>query len=493
MTKVLIFSLNGTKCGIEVSQIKEVTKTGKITSIPSAPDFVEGVTNLRGKVVPMINLRKRLGMAAKCVDGSTAIIIKSGYGDVGLIVDDVSEITDVVAEDISTIPKVEREKFFKGVGKLPDGSLVLLLDPEKILLTYSLDVFAVLNLLPDPIIIHDGKKILFVNQKALDVFGLKEMDDVVKLAHPDRRPLVVTSEGKDVWFEVTHITIPGSSAIVSVFRNVAERESEQEIDVLGVVNENGAFVYVNPHTTSSFGVCQAGKHLSNIFPLDIAEHMLQCVKNAINGSKIVISYKEHVINYYVPITSLNEKHCLIVSQKTTDLAKQRMLLRKAVEMSEIVTSAKNQNEVMRRAEEILADYKARISDHPENLSFTINHNGRRYGHLNVKSDLSDDEKYVFRTLAKNLGFALKSIEDKEKLLEKLSKNIELITYLVDRIRNPLTAIMGYAEFIEDEKIKQRIVSQIERIIDIISELDVAWINSEDALKKFTSDKSDKTT
>jgi len=511
--KVLIFSLNGVKYGIEASKIKEVIKTEKITSIPNTPDFVEGVISFRGKIVPMINLARRLGMTAKCVEGSIpTIILKSRQGKVGLIVDEVSEITDFTAEDI--MPNVEREKFFKGIVKLPDDTFVLLLDSEKILQSCSLDT--ILTFLPVPVIIHDGKKILFANQKAIDIFGLKEIDDVVKLAHPDRRhlmreqiervlrgekvepseELIVTSEGKEIWLEVTHTIIPGSSAIVSIFRNVAERKPEQEVDVLGIANENGVLVYVSPHTADNFGVCQAGKPLSEIFPFGTVEQMLQCVKNAINGNKIVISQNDkeaHTTNYYIPLTSLNEKYCLILSQKRTDHAKQRMLLRKAVEVSEVMVSTKNKNEVMRRAEDILADYNARISDHPENLSFTINHNGRRYGHLNVKSELDDDEKYVFRTLAKNLGFALKSIEDKEKLLDKLSENIGLIACLIDRIRNPLAAIMGYAEFIEDENIKQKIVGQIERIVGIISKLDFAWINSEDVLKKLQADEQDKCT
>ena len=417
MTKVLVFSLNGTRCGIEVSQIKEIIRIKNTMSIPNAPDFVEGVINLRGKIVPMINLGRRLGMATKCVNGSvSAIILENQYGEVGLIVDEVCGITDVTCEDISTMPNIQQEKLFKGIGKLPDDSLVLLLDPEKILPTRSPDAYTLLNLLPDPIVIHDGKKILFANQKALDVFG--EIEDVLQLAHPDHRhsmreqiervlrgevvepneKLVVTSEGKEIWFEITHTTIPGSSATLSIFRNVTE--------------------------------------------------------------------------------------------KKTELAKQRMLLRKAVEVSEVVASAKNQNEVLRRAENVLADYNARISDYPENLSFAINHNGRRYGHLNVKCELEDDEKHVFRTLAKNLGFALKSIEDKEKLLGKLSENIKLIAYLVDRIRNPLAAIMGYAEFIDDDKIKQRIVSQVERIVGIISKLDFAWINSEDVIEKLQTDEPD---
>ncbi|MBO8181010.1 MAG: chemotaxis protein CheW [Archaeoglobus sp.] len=422
MTKVLVFSLNGTKCGIEVSQIKEVFRTKNIMSIPNAPDFVEGVINLRGKIVPMINLRRRLGIVTKCVNGSVStIILESRHGEVGLIVDEVSEITDVTCENISSMPNIQQlniqqEKLFKGIGKLPDDSLILLLDPEKILPAHHFDAYAILNLLPDPIVIHDGKKILFANQKALDVFG--EMGDVLQLAHPDHQhsmreqiervlrgeivepneKLVVTSEGKEIWFEITHTTIPGSSAILSIFRNVTE--------------------------------------------------------------------------------------------KKTELAKQRMLLRKAVEVSEVVASAKNQNEVLRRAENILADYNARISDYPENLSFAINHNGRRYGHLNVKSELEDDEKYVFRTLAKNLGFIMKSIEDKEKLLGKLSENIELIAYLVDRIRNPLAAIMGYAEFIDDDNIKQRIVSQVERIVGIISKLDFAWISSEDIMEKLQTGELD---
>ncbi len=517
VTEVLIFNLNGTKCGIEVPQIKEIIRTERITVIPNTPDFIEGVINLRGQIITIINLRKRLGMEAKGTDSSTYTVILEGkWGTVGLIVDDVSEVAEIPAEDVTAIPSIEREKFFKGVGKLPDESLVLLIDPEKILHTCSLDASTILNLLHDPIIIHDGKKILFANQKALDYFRSEEVSDIIELIHPDYRhsarnrieralrgenvepaeELFVMPEGKKIWFEVSHNPIPGENIIItSVFRDVTDKklvEQKNTVDVIGVVNRNGAFVYANPQITESLGVSPVGKFLSDVLPSDTSKHALQSIRNAINGNKIVVSQdgnEGRFIKYYIPLNSADEKHCLILSQEKTDFVKQRMLLRKAIELNEMMAKAKNREELVRKTEEILANYKTRISDHPEDLSFAINHNGRRYGHLNVKSDLDDDEKYMFRILVKNLGFALKSIEykeEKEKLLEKLSENIEVIAYLVDRIRNPLAAIMGYAEFIENKELKQKIVSQVERVVDIISKLDVAWINSEEVLEKITN-------
>lgn len=161
------------------------------------------------------------------------------------------------------------------------------------------------------------------------------------------------------------------------------------------------------------------------------------------------------------------------------------LFRKMRELSKVIVAVEERDELIKRTEEVLKDYETRISNIPENVSFIIGCGGRRFGHLNVKSDLNEGERDVLNTIASNLGFALKSIEDredKEKLLQKLLENIEVIAYLVDRIRNPLAAIVGFSEFIENEHLKQKIIHQVERVIKIISKLDFAWIESEEIVK-----------
>ena len=135
--QVVIFRLGNERYGVETSQVKEIIRVEEITAIPNAPDFVEGVINLRGQITTIVNLRKRFGMEPRNVDNDTRIIVfDHGGNTVGMMVDTVTEVRYLSTDDIDELPSMitarDESKFLKGVGKLPDG-LLILVDLNKVL------------------------------------------------------------------------------------------------------------------------------------------------------------------------------------------------------------------------------------------------------------------------------------------------------------------------------------------------------------------------
>lgn len=129
--QVIVFNLDEERFGVEISQVKEIILPTQITSIPSAPSFIEGVLNLRGQIVTIGSLRKRLGKEAKKNDDSTrVIVIELEDTIVGITVDSVSEVKYLSTKDIEEIPRLlalkDDSRFLKGVGKLENGLLTLM-------------------------------------------------------------------------------------------------------------------------------------------------------------------------------------------------------------------------------------------------------------------------------------------------------------------------------------------------------------------------------
>ncbi|KXS46372.1 MULTISPECIES: chemotaxis protein CheW [Methanohalophilus] len=134
--QVIVFNMGEERYGVDISQVKEIIKPPKITRIPNSPDFIEGVTNLRGQITTIINLRKRFGKETKETDNETRIIVIE-YENVviGMIVDSVNEVKYLSSNDIDELPDIitsrDESKFLTGVGKLEDG-LLTLIDLDKV-------------------------------------------------------------------------------------------------------------------------------------------------------------------------------------------------------------------------------------------------------------------------------------------------------------------------------------------------------------------------
>lgn len=135
----LTFLLHGEEYGIEILKVQEIKSWGPYTPLPKSPDFVLGVINLRGAIVPILDLRARLGLPPTEVTATTAIIIISVEHEqqrrtMGLVVDSVSEVNQLLPENIQQASDVNRsvdpDGYINAFGRVEDKLLILLnLDP----------------------------------------------------------------------------------------------------------------------------------------------------------------------------------------------------------------------------------------------------------------------------------------------------------------------------------------------------------------------------
>ncbi len=128
--QVVSFLLDEEEFGIDIMKVREINKLSKVTQIPKAPGFVEGIVNLRGVIVPLIQLRSRLGLLKKEYDKNTRIVIVENEGrSIGFIVDSVSKVLRIDQNKSEAPPKIAagiNSDYIKSIVKLEDRLLILL-------------------------------------------------------------------------------------------------------------------------------------------------------------------------------------------------------------------------------------------------------------------------------------------------------------------------------------------------------------------------------
>lgn len=134
--KYLTFTLGEENYGLEILSVREIMGVLKITSVPNTPDCVKGVVNIRGKVIPIVDLRLKFDMPETEYTEQTCIIVVCiGDVEIGIIVDCVSEVMDIVEEDIEDTPEfgvnVDTNTIL-GISKA-GGRVTILLDINKVL------------------------------------------------------------------------------------------------------------------------------------------------------------------------------------------------------------------------------------------------------------------------------------------------------------------------------------------------------------------------
>jgi purine-binding chemotaxis protein CheW len=147
--KYLTFTLGGEEYGIGILKIKEIIGMMHVTTMPQTPDFVKGVINLRGKVIPVMDLRLRFGMAAMDYTERTCIIVveiegSSGTIQVGIVVDSVSEVLNIKGDDIEETPAFGTKlntDYILGMAKM-EGGVKILLDIDKVLTSEELVIMS---------------------------------------------------------------------------------------------------------------------------------------------------------------------------------------------------------------------------------------------------------------------------------------------------------------------------------------------------------------
>ncbi|MEE4357718.1 MAG: chemotaxis protein CheW [Desulfococcaceae bacterium] len=128
--KYLTFRIGKEIYGIEIYYVIEIVGIQKITGVPDMPDYVKGVINLRGQIIPVMDVRCRFRMAEKEYNDRTCIIVVNMEDTgIGLVVDTVEEVTDIPAQEISPAPKIgkgKRNRYIRGMGKTGDEVKVIL-------------------------------------------------------------------------------------------------------------------------------------------------------------------------------------------------------------------------------------------------------------------------------------------------------------------------------------------------------------------------------
>jgi len=130
------FTLGNEEYAVDILNVQEINRITEITMVPNAPSYVEGVINLRGKVIPVINLRKKFQFEDKPTDDTSRIIIMEIQGITnGLIVDSVSEVLRIPSSSVEPTPPMSAEvhsQFIKGIAKL-DNRLIILIDLDNLI------------------------------------------------------------------------------------------------------------------------------------------------------------------------------------------------------------------------------------------------------------------------------------------------------------------------------------------------------------------------
>ncbi|MEE9465906.1 MAG: chemotaxis protein CheW [Candidatus Neomarinimicrobiota bacterium] len=134
--QLVIFKLIDGIYGLDIQYVREINRLTKITPIPKAPAFVEGIINLRGTIVPVVNLSKRFGLGkTEHTKDTRIVVIENGEYTLGMEVDGVSEVLRIPANEIDPATNMSTTgiavDFVEGVGKV-DDQLILILDTKKL-------------------------------------------------------------------------------------------------------------------------------------------------------------------------------------------------------------------------------------------------------------------------------------------------------------------------------------------------------------------------
>ncbi|MBN2124709.1 MAG: purine-binding chemotaxis protein CheW [Deltaproteobacteria bacterium] len=143
--KYLTFSLDREEYGIAIHKVKEIIGMMPVTTVPQLPDFVKGVVNLRGRVIPVTDLRLKFGMPSTEVTERTCIIVveirmDGGVILMGLVVDSVSEVLNIKGEDVQETPDFGASlstEYILGMARI-EGGVKILLDIDRVLTTQEL-------------------------------------------------------------------------------------------------------------------------------------------------------------------------------------------------------------------------------------------------------------------------------------------------------------------------------------------------------------------
>ncbi|UJF35363.1 chemotaxis protein CheW [Paenibacillus hexagrammi] len=134
---MIVFALGTEEYGVEVEKVRTIERMQPMTRVPKAPEFIKGVINLRGVVIPIIDLRSRFGLETQnYTDATRIIIVSQGDYEVGLIVDSANDVIDLDTDNIDNPPEIVggiKAKYLDGIARVGGQRLLVLLNLEQVL------------------------------------------------------------------------------------------------------------------------------------------------------------------------------------------------------------------------------------------------------------------------------------------------------------------------------------------------------------------------
>ena len=124
--QLVVFRLGTEEYAIPIFEVREIIRYNGATKLPNTPLYMEGIINLRGKVVPVINIANRFGQEFSMGKEPTVIIIENSTQDIGIIVNEVSEVLRIADNYIEHPPTSANHDFIRGIGKIKERLLILL-------------------------------------------------------------------------------------------------------------------------------------------------------------------------------------------------------------------------------------------------------------------------------------------------------------------------------------------------------------------------------
>ncbi len=134
--QLVTFTLGNEEYAVDILKVQEINRMTEVAKVPNSPSYVEGVINLRGRVIPVVNLRSRFGLGEKEMDERSRIMIMDIQGlTIGVVVDAVSEVLRIPSNTVEPAPHMASDigtEFIRGIAKL-DDRLIILIDMDQII------------------------------------------------------------------------------------------------------------------------------------------------------------------------------------------------------------------------------------------------------------------------------------------------------------------------------------------------------------------------
>jgi purine-binding chemotaxis protein CheW len=131
--QLVVFQLGNEEYAVSIAQVKEIIRYGGATKLPDTPEHLEGIINLRGKVIPVVDLAKRFGIKRDKLEGIQAVIVEASGREIGVVVDEVKEVLRIDGAAIENVQAATTRsgEFLRGVGKVEER-LLIILDLDKL-------------------------------------------------------------------------------------------------------------------------------------------------------------------------------------------------------------------------------------------------------------------------------------------------------------------------------------------------------------------------